>query len=367
MIDHRLINLARVAVEYSTRVTKGDLVLIRGSHTAKDLFLEIYRQVLKKGANIITQIYFDEMSKIYYDIATKEQLEFVTPYETVNHDKIDVSIGIWGGGNTKALINVDRKKQSLSLSARRHLHIRTHIMPEEGGIRWVVVPYPSSHLAQDANMADHDYEDFVFRCCMADQNHPLGAWHRLKEEQAKIVEKLQKFTHFEIKGKNMHLKFHTTDKNWVSCDGMVNLPDGEIYTCPHEDSLEGHISFTYPGFYAGQEVEGINLKFKNGKVTEYSSKTRQDFLAEMINLDSGSNMVGELAFGTNPFIDRYTRNILFDEKIGGTMHIALGNSAIGTNGKVQSAIHWDLITHSNIDTELRGDGALIYKNGKFLL
>lgn len=366
MKDKRIKNLAQVAVEYSSRVKKGDLVLIRGNAKTKDIILELYRQVLEKGAHPITQIVFDEMSKIYYDIADKEQLEYITPYETINHDKIDVSFGIWGGGNTKQLFNVDKKKQALFFSTRKHLQERNHKMPEDGGIRWVVVPYPSPFLAQDANMSNEEYEDFVFGCCMVDQDDPLSAWENLRKEQAEIVKHLQQFKEFHIKGLNVDLKFHTRDRNWVSCDGMVNLPDGEIYTCPFEDSLEGFINFTYPGFYAGQEVNGVKLEFKKGKVSNFSSETKMDFLKEMIELDEGSNMVGELAFGTNKFIDRYTRNILFDEKIGGTMHIALGNSAIGTNGSIRSGIHWDLITHTNKETELYGDGILLYKDGKFI-
>ncbi len=367
MIDQRLVNLARVAVEYSSKVRKGDLVLIRGNAGAKGLILELYRQVIEKGAYPLTQVTFDDMSKIFFDKASKNQLEYVTPYETINHDKIDVSFAIWGGGNTKTLFNVDKKKQSAFFSARKHLQKRSHIMPEEGGIRWVVVPYPSSHSAQDANMSNSEYEDFVFACCMVDQEDPLKSWQNLRNKQAEIVRKLQVYKEFHVQGPNVDLKFHTRERNWVSCDGMVNLPDGEIYTCPFEDSLEGFISFTYPGFYAGQEVEGIRLEFRNGKVCSFSSKTKSDFLEEMIKLDSGSNMVGELAFGTNYFINHYTKNILFDEKIGGTMHIALGNSAIGTNGRVSSAIHWDLITHTNKDTELTGDGKVVYKDGRFLL
>ncbi len=367
MIDYRLRNLANIAVEYSSRVKKGDLVLIRGNANAKDLIIELYRQVIEKGAHPLTQVTFDDMSKIFFDLASKMQLEYVSPYETINHDKIDVSFGIWGGGNTKTLFNADKKKQAAFFSARKHLQKRNHMMPEDGGIRWVVVPYPSAHGAQDANMSNTEYEEFVFSCCMADHENPLKSWNNLRKEQASIVKKLQVFKDFHVKGPNVDLKFHTRGRNWVSCDGMVNLPDGEIYTCPFEDSLEGFISFTYPGLYAGQEVEGIRLEFKNGKVSDFSSRTKKDFLEEMIMLDNGSNMVGELAFGTNYFIDRYSRNILFDEKIGGTMHIALGNSAIGTNGKVSSAIHWDLITGTDKDTELTGDGKVVYKDGKFLL
>lgn len=367
MTDYRLRNLAEVAVNYSSKVKKGDLVLIRANAEAKDLIIELYKQVIEKGAHPITQISFDDMSKLFYDLATKEQLEYVTPYETINHDKIDVSFAIWGGGNTKNLFNVDRKKQAVFFSARKHLQERNHKMPEDGGIRWVVVPYPSPFLAQDACMSNIEYENFVYSCCMADQEDPLGAWNKLRENQAKIVSKLQAYKNYHIKGPNVDLRFHTRERNWVSCDGMVNLPDGEIYTCPFEDSLEGHINFTYPGFYAGQEVEGIRLEFREGRVSDFSSKTKMDFLEEMIKLDDGSDRVGELAFGTNNFIDRYTKNILFDEKIGGTMHIALGNSAIGTNGMVKSAIHWDLITHTNLDTELHGDGTLLYKDGKFLI
>jgi len=367
MQDKRIERLAQVAVEYSTRIKKGDLVIIRGDVIAKPLLFALYEQVVRKGAHPVLRPTLDGLSTLFYTHASAEQLQYVTPFEELTHDQADVSIAVWGGGNTKNLVNIDKSKHALHMAARKHLQKRFHIAPEQGGIRWVVVPYPSPFLAQAANMPDQEYEEFVFNACMVGAEDPIAEWYALKERQQKIVDYLNTHRTFHITGEHVDLRFDTQGTQWVNCDGTVNLPDGEVYTCPSKQSLSGNIRFSYPGFYAGKEVEGVEITFKDGCVAQASAKTNQDFLHEMIAMDEGSRRVGEIAFGTNNYVKTYTRNVLFDEKIGGTMHLALGNSATGTRGEIVSAIHWDIVTEMKMNSQMYADDELVYQNGRFLV
>jgi len=235
-----------------------------------------------------------------------------------------------------------------------------------GEMRWCGTQYPTEAHAQDAEMSLTDYEDFVFKSCLLDQDDPGAGWQGVRDSQQHIVDYLMAHDTIHIVAPGTDLTYRTGGRIWINSDGKHNFPSGEVFTGPHEDSAEGHVRFSYPAIYNGREVEDVRLTFKAGKVVEATAGRGQEFLLAMLDTDPGARYLGEVAFGLNYGIQRFTRNILFDEKIGGTMHMALGRAYPDTGGKNDSAIHWDLISDLR-EGEVYADGELCYRAGKFLI
>jgi aminopeptidase len=210
-----------------------------------------------------------------------------------------------------------------------------------------------------------EYEDFVYGSCLVDKKDPVAEWKKIHKEQERICSKLDKSNKIRIVGEDTDLTFRTKERKWINCSGEHNMPDGEVFTTPIEDSANGTVRFTYPGIYTGKEVEDITLTFKNGKVTKASAAKGADLLKELLKIE-GANRLGEAAIGTNHGITRFTKNMLFDEKMAGTIHMALGNSYPETGGKNRSAIHWDILKDMKKNAEIYADNEIFYKNGKFL-
>jgi aminopeptidase len=236
-----------------------------------------------------------------------------------------------------------------------------------GELRWVLGPYPTNALAQDAEMSLTDYEDFVYNACLPDMNDPIGYWQRFSAEQQKIVNWLKGKQTIHVVGKETDLRLSIAGRKFENCDGKMNMPDGEVFTGPVEDSMEGQVYFSYPAINAGREVTGVRLTFEKGEVVKATAEKNQDYLVQTIATDEGSKRVGEFAIGTNEGIKKFTREILFDEKIGGSFHMALGSGYPETGSKNESAIHWDMVCDLRDGSEIWVDNTLFYKNGKFLI
>jgi aminopeptidase len=365
MIDERITRLARLTVEYSLEVKKGDLVAISAPSFAEPLVLQLTREILKAGGHPFTRVYFPRSQEIFYHEAQDHQLDYLNPLFLDLIDKIDGYIVVYASDNRKALTNVDPAKQARAAKAQTELQKRFTARLKQGW--YALVPYPTSALAQEANMGSFEYEDFVYSACLVDKRNPVKEWQKISAKQAKITAWLDTKSTIRFESKDVNLVAQVSGRKWVNADGHLNMPDGEIFTSPIEDSVEGTIRFSYPGIFMGKEVQGVELTFKNGVVEKATADKGQALLDHILSIDDGAKRLGEIAIGTNPGITKFTKNILFDEKLTGTIHCALGNAFEEAKGKNESAIHWDLLADMTQNGKIFANDELFYKNGKFLM
>ncbi len=359
--------LAKLIAEYCVGIRKGDEVSIAAGIEALPLVRSMYREVVARGGYPVMTILRDEvLDEIFYKYAEKDLLEHISPIEESIVKTISVSIHILSPSHTKHLSGVNPEKVKIRAKARYPLHQIFLERSAKGEIRWTVAPYPTKALAQEASMSMIEYEEFVYKALMLDKEDPVKAWTSKAREQDKIILVLSRGKELVIEGPGVKLYAQIAGRKWINDDGKHNMPGGEVFTAPIEDSVEGYIEFDYPAIWRGVEVDGIRLVFKKGEVIESKATKREDFLKQMLRTDEGARRVGELAFGLNYSITRFTKEILFDEKIGGTMHLALGSSYPETMGRNKSSIHWDMIK-SLRKHRVYLDGDLIYENGKFIL
>jgi aminopeptidase len=364
MVDSRIEKLAKLCVNYSVSVKPKDQVLIRGSELSFLLLKEIYKECLLKGAYPTVMPSLD-LDFTFFDLAKEHQLNYVSPFTKFLVENIDVSISVWCPHNPKGLTNVDPTKIRMHRAARRELAEIFNTRAATGKLRWVGLPYPTSAQAQEASMAISEYEDFVYSSCLVDKDDPVEEWKRVDREQTSLCQQLNDAKTLHIVGADTDLTMDVAGRKWENCSGKYNLPDGEVFTAPIEDSANGRIRFTYPGIYSGREVEDITLTFKEGQVVDASAKRGNALLQQILEID-GADRIGEVAIGTNYGITKFTKSILFDEKIGGTMHLALGSSYAEVGGKNKSAIHWDILKDMKEASRISVDGKVIYEDGKFL-
>ncbi|MDD3014136.1 MAG: aminopeptidase [Candidatus Gastranaerophilales bacterium] len=358
---------ANVLVDYSTKVKKGDLVIIRGDALAQPLIQAVYEEVLKKGAFPIVRASLDGVNESFFRLASEEQLDYIDPFTELEYEKIDKIISIGAPYNTKNLAKSDSAKLARRSKATKHLSNKLLQRAAEGKLDWVICDFPTNALAQEGKMSLYDYEQFLFKACYLHLDNPVAKWVEIGEQQDKLVEYFNNTSKLRITGDRTDITFSTVGRKWINCCGSNNFPDGEVFTSPVEDSAEGGIYFDFPAIYRGNEVQGIYLELKNGKVVHAKAEKGEDFFLNMINQDEGARLVGEIAVGTNEMIQEVTGNILFDEKIGGSIHMALGSSYPETGGKNQSGLHWDLIKNMKNGGQIFADDKLIYENGKFLI
>ena len=367
MADLRVQKLAEILVDYSVGVKKGDKVVINGSTIAGLLLKEIYGRVLQAGGYPYLVPSLPGAEEIFFKYASDEQIKHIPKPTELVYETYDVRIVILAEANTKSLSNVDPKKIVLNRQARSELMKTFMRRSASGELRWVVAPYPTNALAQDAEMGLSEYEDFVYRTCIPDLNDAVGYWRRFSERQQKVVDWLKGRKEIHIKAPDTDLRLSVAGRTFINCDGHHNMPDGEVFTGPVEDSAEGYVHFSYPTIYDGKEVTGVHLWFEKGKVVKASAEKNEDFLLKTLDTDAGSRFIGEFAIGTNDGVTRFTREILFDEKIGGSFHMALGAGYPETGSKNESALHWDMICDLRSGGEITVDGELLYKNGKFVI
>ncbi len=364
-MDPRVVKMAEVLVNYSVAVKPGDLVAIQTSTLGVEMANACVEQAIKAGGNVTSNITAGEIRETFMRLANDEQLAFVPPDATVLMESAACLISIMAPENTKEMSGVDPKKMAVRGKAMEPLGETMMRRTEQGELRWTGCAYPTQAAAQDAGMSLREYADFVYGAGLLQEPDPVAAWQKLKERQDKIIEWLQGKSQIHITGPGTDLTVSVAGRTWINDDGHFNFPGGEIFTGPVEDSANGEIQFTYPGFYAGREVTGVKLVFRDGKVVDASAQTDQAFLEQMLDMDEGARRLGEFAFGTNPGIQQFTKNTLFDEKIGGTLHMALGRSYPESGGVNESALHWDIVFDLRQGGNVTVDGEPFSKGGVF--
>jgi aminopeptidase len=357
---------ASVLVEYSTEVKRGDLVVISSDVQAKPLILAVYEMVLEKGAHPVLRIGLEGQRETYFKKATDEQLKFIDPFTHLEYDKADKFIVIGAPYNVKSLAGIPPERLAKRSAATEPLSSKMLDRAVKGSLSWVLCDFPTNALAQEARMSLFDYEEFLLKACYLHLEDPVSKWKEIGEVQGELVKKLNKFKKIHIIGEKTDLELSVEGREWKNCCGINNFPDGEVFTSPVEDSANGEIYFDFPAIYKGNEAHKIHIKLENGKIISATAEKGEEFVQKMINMDEGSKFLGEIAFGTNEMIKNVTGNILFDEKIGGSIHLAIGASYPETGGKNKSGLHWDIIKNMKKDSKVLGDGTLIYENGKFL-
>ena len=367
MTDNRITKLARLIVNYSVKVRPDDKVVINGTTLAEPLIKEIYRSVLQAGGHPLVVVTPTGIEEILFHHTTAKQLQYIhDPVKSIM-EHYDVRISIASDENTKSLSQVDPSK--IVLHSQAHTELTKIFMERSasGALRWNVTLFPTNAYAQDAEMGLSEYEDFVYGACLPDIDDPVGYWQRFSEWQNKIIVWLKGKENVHVIGPDTDLHLSIKDRIFINCDGRYNMPDGEIFTGPVEDSVEGHVFFSYPAHYRGRQVNGVRLRFEHGRVVQASAEKNEEFLLKTLDTDSGARWVGEFAIGTNEGINRFTGEILFDEKINGSFHMALGAGYPETGSKNESAIHWDMICDLRHGGEIWVDDELFYKDGKFVL
>ncbi len=367
MTDPRVKKLADVLVNYSTKVKPGDWVYITSSVVALPLMKEVYQYAIQAGGNVTTNIYVDDLNETFYREAGEAQLDWVSPTLKMTYEQADVLIHLRGAENTRSLSSIDPKKQAARSKATRGLTETYMARSATKELRWVLTDFPCPAFAQEADMSLRDYEDFVYSATYADQDDPVAEWVRIHNEQQKVVDWLNGRKTVTVKSPNADLTLSIEGRTFINSDGEHNMPSGEVFTGPVEKSANGWVRYTYPAILQGREVEGIYLEFKDGKVVKATAEKNEEFLLTQLETDEGARYLGEFAIGTNYGIQKFTKSILFDEKIGGSFHMALGAGYPETGSKNKSAIHWDMICDVREDSEIRVDGDLLYKNGKFTI
>lgn len=366
MRDIRLQKLAHLIINYSLNIKKGEYLQIRGSVVTEPLLKELYREALKVGAYPEITTYLEGVGEILLKEGNDEQLNFVSPVSRTFAEKYDATIHLLGGVNTKELAGVDPQRIVARRRAMKEIIDIQQKREAKGEYRWCLTQFPTHSDAQEGNMSLDEYADFVFKAGLIDKEDPTAEWKKISEQQEKVVKYLDQKKEIHIISKDTDLKMRTEGRKWINCDGKVNFPDGEVFTGPVEDSVEGYIRFSFPGIYAGKEIEDIRLTFEKGKVVKAEAAKGEELLLAILDTDQGSRTLGEIAIGTNYGIQQFTRNMLFDEKIGGTVHAAVGSAYPSTNAKNESSIHWDMLCDMRDGGKIYADGELFYENGEFL-
>lgn len=359
---------AEVLVDYSTNVQKGDLVQIRATSAyAKDLVKAVYKRVIEKGAHAIVRTSIEDMSDLFIKLASDEQLDYVDPITKLEYETVDKFISIGAPLNTKNMARADLKKLARRGKATKQLSETLMKRSADGSASWVIADVPTHALAQEAKMSLDEYSEFLFKSCYLDLDDPVAKLKELDEKQTKWANYLNNVKKIRITGDRTDITFGVADRKWISCSGLNNYPDGEVFTSPVEEDVNGEIYFDFPQNYRGNSATGVHLWIENGKIVKAEAETGLDFLNAMLDMDEGSRGIGEIAIGTNEEIQEITGSILFDEKIGGSIHMAVGASYPETGGKNVSGLHWDMIKNMKQGGKIYADDILIYENGKFLI
>jgi aminopeptidase len=367
MQDIRLERWAHTLVHYCLYLKAGDVLAIHATPLAAPLVAAVYRETLRVGAYPIPVVELEELTEILLREGNDQQLTTVSPVSTAVATQANARLTILSSGNPKALSSVDpergaKRRQSASATARVQRQ-----REQNGEFRWCLTLYPTAAYAQDANMSQQEFEEFVFNVCFLNDADPIARWQALAEQQQRLVDWLVGHKQVHVRGEGTDLRLSIAERIFINSDGKRNFPSGEFFTGPVEDSVNGVVSFAIPATYDGRSVEGVRLVFKDGKVVEASARQGEDYLHRMLDLDEGARYLGEFAFGNNNGVTHATRQILFDEKMGGTIHMALGQSYPETGGLNHSALHWDMICDLRQQGEVLIDGTPFLRNGKFLV
>ena len=376
MTDPRHRKLAEVLVNYSLELKPGDKFLISSQIAGAPLAREVYRAALRAGAYPTARFSldasrnrysaFDALTEIRVTEGSEDQLNYFSELAMQQVEHFDASLTIQADENTRAFSGVDPARLATFQQSQKPLLARYFERAAKGELRWCLTLFPTQANAQDTGMSLTEFEDFVFGAGLLDREDPASAWREVQREQQQVVDFLSGHDEIHIVAPGTDLRYRVGGRTWLNASGTHNFPDGEVFTGPIEDSVNGKVCFTYPAVFGGCEVEDVRLTFQDGKVVEATAARGQRYMESLLDQDEGARYVGEVAFGLNYNNQQFTRNILFDEKIGGTMPMALGNAYAETGGRNQSALHWDMICDLR-EGQVYADGELCYEGGKFLI
>jgi aminopeptidase len=367
MRDVRVERLADILVDYSVGIREGDLVEIRGTYVAEPLILAIYKRCLERDAYPVIRASIPQAQPLFYRFAKEHQLEFIWETDKWLNTNLDASFSIISDTNTRQLSRIDPKQQTTVARARKELNDTWMKRAADGEYRWNVTLFPTEAYAMDAQMSLAEYEDFYFAACLVDAEDPVGEWRKLSDRHDQLIKWMSGRNEIHIEGEGTDLILEVGGRKFVPANGKENFPDGEIFTGPLEDKTRGVVSFSYPAIYGGQAVEGIKLTFEQGRIVEASASTNEDYLIKTLDADPGARVLGELGIGTNYGITAFTGEILLDEKIGGTVHLAVGASYPETGGVNESAIHWDMVCDLRRGGRITVDGDVLMEDGQLLV
>jgi aminopeptidase len=367
MSDPRMAKLADLLVNYSLELGPGQVVRIDGATVSAPLVTEIYRSALRAGGHPRTRVEVEGLDVIAVSDASDDQLTFISELDRFEVENLDAIVTIWAERNTRSLTQADPRRVSRRIGSRRQLTNRYWERIDQGEARWVGTRFPTDAHAQDAEMSLAEYEKFVYAAChVQGDEDPVAHWRAVSVELNARARELETFRELRIVGPDTDLRVNVEGRNWLAADGKLNMPDGEIFTSPVETETQGDIRFSFPAIFSGRGVEDVRLRFEGGRVVHAEAASGDDYLQSLLDMDEGSRILGEVAFGLNYEIDRFTRDILFDEKIGGTLHLALGSSFKKLGGRNDSGLHWDMICDLRQEGEVYADGELVWKAGRFL-
>ena len=367
MADSRTDRLARLLIEYSLDVSPAQVLRIDGGAVAEPFLLAAYAHAIRAGAHAYVAPAIDGLVETLLAQGTEEQLTYISPDTARELERLDALITVWADSNTRSLSDASPESQRVMVGARQELAQRRMQRIFSDELAWCGTLFPTQAHAQDAGMSLSQYERFVYGAChvLDGDDDPVLHWRGVSVQLEARARELEAVSELRVVGEDTDLRVGVAGRSWVAADGHRNMPDGEVFTSPVETETEGEIRYTFPATFQGREVEDIRLRFERGEVVSAEAHQGEDYLAQMLALD-GASVLGEVAFGLNYEIDQFTGNILFDEKIGGTMHLALGASFPPTGGTNSSALHWDMICDLRSEGEVFADGELVWKAGQFL-
>jgi aminopeptidase len=367
MRDQRADALAQILVNYSTQVKPGDVCVIQSTTAAEVLVQSVYEEVLRAGGLPVLQLSTNEAQAAFFQLASDEQLDWIPPTAAWAAEHADVRIVVLADVNSQALSQADPKQQARAQRARKRLLDTSMRRSAAGEYRWALTLFPTHAYAAEAGMSLRAYEDFYYAACLATDAEPVTAWRRQSDEVKRLTEWMQGREEVHIVGPGTDITLGVSERTWIACAGEHNMPDGELFTGPVEDSVNGEIAYSFPASYGGREVAGVRLRFEQGLVVDASAERGEAFLIEMLDTDEGARRLGELGIGTNYGIATGTKEILLDEKIGGSVHLAIGMSYPETGGVNSSAVHWDMVCDLRQRGSIAVDGVELQRDGRFLV
>jgi aminopeptidase len=352
-----------VLVHYSLELKPAQTFWLRTTPLAEELNLAVYAEAVKAGAHVLIDQRMPGAEEIFFKYASDKQLEYVSPVRELIAEQFDASLYIDAEHNSRNLAGIDGSRIARARKAGAGLFNKLMHRSAEGTYRWCLTVYPTHAMAQDADMSLADYREFVYRAGMLHEEDPVAFWQEQGRKQTELADWLKGHDRAVLKGSNVDITLSIKDRRFEISDGRYNFPDGEIFTSPVEDSVNGWIRFKYPAIYHGQEVTDIELWFENGRVVRETAAKNQELLTSLLDTDAGARVLGEWGIGTNYGIQRFSKNMLFDEKIGGTIHFAVGAGFPECGGRNESGLHWDMLCDM-AESEITIDGDLFYKDGK---
>jgi aminopeptidase len=367
MTDPRVDRLAELIVGYSIEAGEGQVIRIDGAAVAAPLIVALHRAALWRGAHPYSHVDIEGLPELLIGEGTEEQLTYLSPLEFREIDTVDAIVTIWSESNTRSFTRLDPNRHQRYIARRRELRNRLWERITRGEARWAGTLYPTNAHAQEAELSLREYEDFVYRACHVDEDDPVAHWRSYGAQLIDRAHWLASVRELRIVGEDTDLRVGVDGRVWEAALGKLNMPDGEVFTSPVETETEGTVRFSFPAVFQGREVRDVRLRFEQGRAVEAEAASGDDYLQALLGMDEGARVLGEVAFGLNYEIDRFTRNTLFDEKIGGTMHVALGYGFEALGSRNTSGLHWDLICDLREGGEVYADGELVWRAGHFLV